>query len=333
MDSGRFPTALMLEPEEGSFANSSLAKYLEKYFIIIPYTHKSRLIDTALKRNGYAVALAPYAVAMYETALCYEVYKRWGRRPPLFAITDVDRRASADLLRRMGVPPGAWYVCVHARAGKYSPADEHWHSHRNVDIVDYGPAMDLIAQRGGWCIRMGDPTMPPMPARERCVDYALSDYRSARADIALIAGCRFFLGCASGLYNVAAIFGRPSVLANMTPLSGAYGFGLDDLAIPQSVADSHGRILAVNEIFETDAANFRLAEEFAARALIPTNVRPEAIAELTAEMLDRLDGRACYTREDDAKQEQFRSLLRRGHYAFGTGSRIGRDFLSRHLPS
>lgn len=332
LKAGRVPLAIMVEPTQGGFANPVLAEYLSRYVLIVPRIQRGDLIEKALTHAGFAIHTAPYAVAMYETAKSYDVFRRWSRRKPLFTLTPQDRTVTREALRAMGVPEGAWFVCVHARTGGYSPADEHWHAHRNVDIADYEPAMDLITARGGWCIRMGDATMSPMPPRERTVDYALSPLKSARLDIGLTASCRFFLGCASGLYNVAAMFGRPSVLANVTPLSGAYALGLEDLAIPQKVLDADGCMMPFDATFDSDVANFRLAEEFEGRDLRPTNVHPNEIAELTAEMMDRLEGTAIYTADDERRQDIFRGYLRPGHYAHGAGSRIGREFLRSYLP-
>lgn len=332
LETGRLPLAVMVEPTHGGFANTVLAEYFSRYITIIPRIPRGNLVERALADNGYAVYTAPYAVAMYETALSYDVFRRWGRRAPLFALTRGDRAETSEFLREVGVPAGAWFVCVHARASGYSPSDEHWHAHRNVDIADYAEAMDRIIKRGGWCVRMGDATMEPMPPRAGVVDYARGPHKSPRLDIALTGSCRFFLGCASGLYNVAAMFGRPSALANVTPLSGAYALGVEDLAIPQGIADEHGRLLPVAEIFASKVADFRLAEEFRNCALTPRNASPGDIAALSVEMMDRLDGVAAYTPDDDVRQDRFREFLRPGHYAYGTGSRIGRDYLRTHMP-
>ncbi|MET3485930.1 TIGR04372 family glycosyltransferase [Methylobacterium sp. 1973] len=329
---GRFPVAIMIEPDHGGFANPVLAQYLDRYIHVIPRTAEAIALEARLRTEGFVEETAPYAVAMYETARCFDVYRRWGARGPLFCLTAAHRKATAAALAQMGVPDGAWFVCLHARGGGYSPSDEHWHLHRNVDIADYDEAIGLITKRGGWCIRMGDPTMPPMVPRPNVVDYALCPLKSPLLDIGLSASCRFFLGCASGLYNVAAMFGRPSILVNTTPLSGSYALNAGDLALPQAVQTREGRTLSFGEVFASKVADFRLAEEFVAAGLVARNVTPAEIREVTEEMLDRLDGTASYTDDDASRQALFRNYLRPGHYSFGGDSRIGRDFLRRNLP-
>ena len=55
-------------------------------------------------------------------------------------------------------------------------------------------------ERGAWCLRMGDPSMRPMPRAPRVIDYAHSAIRSDWMDVFLCARCRFFIGNTSGNY-------------------------------------------------------------------------------------------------------------------------------------
>ena len=61
------------------------------------------------------------------------------------------------------------------------------------------------------------------------------------------------------------------------------------------------------------------------------NTRQE-ISALTSEMLDRLDGVASYTEEDERLRNAFRSLLlaKSNEKTSGAGSHIGRDFIQQH---
>ena len=328
---GTMPGRGFLAKTVHGFANDAFARYVSKYLTIF----QSRFLQDCFKLAGLYVSVTtqthPYAVAMYKTAACYDVYARWGHRPPLFHLTAQDRRFGEAQLRRMGMPKGAWFVCFHAREAGYSPRDEVWHSYRNMDVEDYGPAIDEITARGGWCIRMGDATMKPMRARPSVVDYAGSAMKSARMDVFLAARCRFFLGSASGPIALATVFGKPVAVVNMAPLSAAYGFGVDDLALPQRVRLADGRLLSFREVMTTNIANLRLADDIQKRGIEFIKVTPEEIRELAVEMIERLEHRAVYAPEDDDRQERFRSLFSEGHYAYKAASRIGRDFLRRYM--
>jgi putative glycosyltransferase (TIGR04372 family) len=134
------------------------------------------------------------------------------------------------------------------------------------------------------------------------------------------------LGNSSGLYILSATFGKPCALANQAPLSGVYGIGVDDLAIPKWLKRDGVR-LELEPFMRSPVANYRFTELYAKDGLEVVNNTPDEILALTREMLERLDGRAVYTAEDEARQEKFRALFAKGHYSHGAASRIGRDFL------
>lgn len=270
-------------------------------------------------------------VAVVNQSAAYpSVLARWGSRPPLLKLSDSHRDRGEACLEVLGVPPGAWFVCVHSREGGYSPKDEYMHAHRNSDINAYRLAMAAIVERGGWCLRMGDGTMKPLEPMPGVIDYASSSKKSDWMDIFLCARSRFFLGCASGLGMVSTTFGVPSALANLTPLSGAYPCGAFDLGVPMTLRMRSGRILPFTEAFGSPVADFRYAELFEANGFTNIANDPEEIRDLVVEMMDRLADSATYTEEDNRLQNSFRQLLRPGHYCFGAASRIGRDFLRQH---
>lgn len=92
---------------------------------------------------------------------------------------------------RMGLPRDAWFVCLHVREGGYKG---DWDNIRNTNIINYLGAIKEITRRGGWVVRMGDPTMTKLPALERVIDYAHSPNRSAIMDVYLLKECFFFCG-------------------------------------------------------------------------------------------------------------------------------------------
>ena len=61
---------------------------------------------------------------------------------------------------------------------------------------------------------MGDPSMTPLPQMDNVLDYAHSQAKSDWMDVFLCGRCRFFIGLASGLSQVAARFGVPCVYVN-----------------------------------------------------------------------------------------------------------------------
>ena len=263
----------------------------------------------------------------------YRLNARWAGRPPLLRLTPEDEAWGEGMLRQLGIPEGAWFVCLHAREPGFSPQDEPIQGYRNSDPAALLPAVHTVVARGGWCIRMGDPSTRSLPQVAGLVDYAHSPLRSARLDVVLCAKAKFFLGNSSGLALVSSVFGRPVIRANAVPMSGLAPWPAD-LSVPKLYwRRQEERLLRFDEILGTPAASYRYATQYERAGIELQENSPDEILDATVEMLDRLDGRRSYGPEDDELQKRFMSLLRPGDYGYGAASRVGAGFLHkyRHL--
>jgi putative glycosyltransferase (TIGR04372 family) len=271
-----------------------------------------------------------YVLWLDRTQDIYRLNARWSGRPPVLSLTQEDERWGGDMLAALGVPSDGWFACVHVRESGFSTADDATHAHRNGSAEAVISAMEEIVRRGGRCIRMGDPTSQRLPSLPGVVDYAHHSLRSARLDVVLCAKAKFFLGNSSGLALVSSVFGRPSLLANMVPLS-AMGVLPEDLSIPKLYwSPREKRPLRFSEIFGTPAANYRYAEQYKHAGIAPQENTAEEIRDGVIELLDRLDGRGGLSEEDRALQRRFLAMLRPGDYAYGAASSIAASFLRRH---
>jgi putative glycosyltransferase (TIGR04372 family) len=155
-------------------------------------------------------------------ALAIAQWEREGRSHPLRDEYDriygssVEAVGSMRRLRQaFGMKPDDWYVCLHTRdASHYFEFAGTGQTHRNSPIESYLEAIRFVTNRGGWVIKLGGPNSPKLPALERTIDYALSDFRSELMDISLIRNAKAFIGTTSGLTNVAISFGIPSAIVN-----------------------------------------------------------------------------------------------------------------------
>lgn len=321
--------AVLLAPRD-RVSNAHLSRYWRRHLRVI----ESPLACALLRPLSYSPLLhfdtARYATAINQTAQYPAIQAKWAGRAPLLSLDQHDVRRGERFLREQGVGPHDWFVCVHSREGGYSPHDENVHSYRNSDIASYRLAMAEIAARGGWCIRIGDPSMRRLPAMERTIDYAHHPQRADWLDVFLCARCLFFLGNTSGPYLMSSIFGVPVALANLLPLSAVLPFAQRDLGIPKLLADATGRPLPFGKIMDSPAGNFRFTSEYRRAGLTIIDNTPEEIRDLALEQLDRCRGAATYDDTDAFLQERFRHLFRPGHYAYGSLSRVGRDFLRAH---
>lgn len=208
-----------------------------------------------------------------------------------------------------------------------------YHDVRNADPLTYASAVEAIVARGGWVVRMGDPmlTSTKLPPMDHVVDYAHSDAKSDWMDVFLWADCRFLIGSCSGPAQIPGTFGVPVVQTNWCPVAPRY-WNARDLQIPKLYwSDKESRLLTFAESIAPPLGFAQLPHHFADAGVRVIDNTPEELREVVVEMLDRVEGRAIYTREDDDLQGRFDRLEPPVRYRIpGGGARRGRDFLRRY---
>ena len=146
---------------------------------------------------------------------------------------------------------------------------------RDANINDYSRAIDLINSKGGWVIRMGDPTMAPLANREYVIDYAHSGLKHNSVDILLLTGCQFFLGTNSGFSTIPALFGIPCALTNWAPV-GLPLWESDNLMIHKNFKSTiTNQILNLSDIFTRHLAYIQNSNELPHDLLLVDNTSTE----------------------------------------------------------
>lgn len=328
---GRIPCRkwIMLAPP-GRVANEHLLNYWKAHFHIVRNRFACFLIASMSRWGLMRYDVSHYARAIGKVQAAYRIYTEWGNRLPLLQLTKEDETWGNEMLEQLGIPKGAWFVCVHAREGGYSPIDEELHSHRNSHIENTIPAIQEIVRRGGCVIRIGDPTMRPMPALPKVIDYAHHPLKSDRLDIVLCAQASFLLGNTSGIASVSTAFGIPCALTNMIPVSTLW-FTERDISMPKLVWSKHlSRCLRLDELLGSAKANDQYAALYESHGLQVMENCSDDIRSLVCEMLDRLDGHFAVTPEDEARLRSIESLLNGTHYAYGSPAGFSVSFLRNH---
>ena len=259
------------------------------------------------------------------------VQRQWEteRRPPLLSLSAGDRERGQSGLRQLGVPEGAWFVCLHVREPGFHLK---WHqSHpgtRNADVMTYLPAAREIVARGGYVIRVGDPSMVHLPQEPGVVDYAHSEIRSEFMDVFLCAACKFFIGTNSGLGLVPPIFGVPCAMTNWSPIGLPQWYPKDIYIPKQLYSDRMGRTLTFEEMLFSKAGWVQFEDQLAMKGIRSIDNSPEELTDLVVEMIEREDGLEVLTEEDHKMQKIFNELVvGAGSYV---GARIGTRYLRRH---
>jgi putative glycosyltransferase (TIGR04372 family) len=330
------PGRYFLSAPANAVANETMLAYWAAHLPVVRGRIPAWILAAMSRWGLMRHDMSGYILKIGASQKIYAINARWDARAPLLQLTAADLAWSEASFAELGLPSGSWFACVHVREAGFSPEDEAAHAHRNADPRAVRAAMEEIAHRGGWCVRMGDPTMTPLEPMAQVIDYAHHRLRSARMDVLLCARAHFFLGNTSGLALVSSVFGVPSALANLIPLS-VLGILPRDISIAKLLRDrSTGRMLTFGEVLAGPVGDYRYASLYEEAGVQAVENTPEEIADMVREMLDRIDGRHMPTPEDEALQRRFISLLRPGHYSYGASSRVGAAFLRRHralLPS
>lgn len=174
--------------------------------------------------------------------------QEWGIQfsTPLDLTLDRTIIASCEAEReRMGLPRDAWFVCLHVREGGYKG---DWENKVNSDIWNYLGAIKEITQRGGWVVRLGDPTMTKLPILDQVIDYPFHPGRSTMMDVYLVKECSFYVGVGSGTLDTAFLLGKPVVMTNSLQWINGLPLRHGDIAIFKHVySRSEGRFLSLQE--------------------------------------------------------------------------------------
>lgn len=264
------------------------------------------------------------------------VRERWLRekRPPLLTLLDKDYQRGWQHLKSFGMKPGDWFVCLHARERGWKDNNSSAEDFRNTDIDTYLPGIKAVVDAGGWVIRMGDPTMKPLPSMPRVIDYAHSGIKSDWMDVFLCAQCRFFVGTSSGLFIFATSFGTPVVATNFLPTCCAYYLTSKDLFIPR-ICKREGGPLSFAELFSPSVGTAAVKCIYDFKNIEVVENSAEEIRDLIEEALAKFDGRWQSGPEDEELQRQFQSLTadcgkRYGNENAVVNARIGQSFLRKY---
>jgi len=286
---------------------SPLAKYLEDRIFVV------------MNPSGEQIVGHDYVGAAQQAS----IQAQWEveGRGPLLTLTDSDHERGWQCLQTLGVPADAWFVSLHVRERRTRSQGA-----RDADVDTYRTAIESIVARGGWVIRMGSPSMTLLPPTPQVIDYAHSEARSDWMDVFLWARCRFFIGTQSGPAWVPPTFGVPCVATNWTYLSRRW-FG-QDLFIPKLLwSESEGRYLSFAEALTSSVGVAESLDYLSSQGIKIVDNTPEEINDVVVEMMERLEGKLKYNKEDEQLRERFDRMWTSN--AYPANGRIGRDFLSK----
>ena len=336
---GLTPTveAILPAPEE-DVPNKCLLDYWKKFAPdhVRIVSDKAEITHYVERHKSEPVILDCYEMPdgrAYERVIAYPMIQRqWEDegRPPLLRITPSHEEDGRRRLRDFGVPPDAWFICLHAReAGYYKETVSGSHNtSRNARIDDFLPAIKAVTARGGWVFRIGDPSMTPLPPMDNVVDYANHPLREESMDIFLIGSCRLFVGTNSGPIDVAYVFGIPTLLTNLFPLL-FRPLSRKDVFIHKLLRmREENRYLTIAEAVRPPLIGVHHPDFFADRGIEVLDNTSEDILDAVVEVLDIVEGKRSYSKEDEELQQTYKGMS--DYFGLGISSRVGGAFLRKH---
>lgn len=255
---------------------------------------------------------------------------------PHIVLTPEERCLGEQMLRKIGIQEkNPSFVGFFVRDSSYLETlfpdiDYSYHNYRNSNIADMVPAVEELARRGHYAVRLGSHVKEALPAiNPKIIDYATNG-RSEFMDIFLAAHCRFYLGTASGPASLTTIFRVPIASTNHTPLEFP-PFGESDIFIPKKIwSVRENRFLTFSEILDMQAGKFLREAWYIQHGLQLINSTPQEITDVALEMDERLKGTWRETSEDQALQDRFWACFQKRSLPFPKKARIGARFLSQN---
>lgn len=336
----RSPKALFVCLPKGiGLRNASLYGYFSKFLhrieeqkAILSVNPMEKMLQLpadlqCLSFDGTNSMFSPFASGYVE--------KRWFEQgnPPLFTLEAEHKKKGDELLLKMGLSKEDWFVCLHMREPGYRECSIN-EDFRNVNPFTYFSAIQAIIERGGWVMRLGDPSVTRLPKMDRMIDYAHSEYKSDWMDVYLSASCKFIIGTGSGGFIAGPMFGKVALITNL-PVTPMYYYSPRDFVMPRLCRRKEdGRVLSFSELLSPPVGMIFgswLYKKFGIEWIENTE---DELKQASVEVLDHLENKLTYSDIEDARQLKFREFSKKLGSLQGKDiaihSRIPRYFLSKH---
>jgi len=290
---------------EKEICNGQVKKMIERSIPIHPFAFWVDKVNRCIP--GWEKHVIPYTIRIHCDSTVQAL--------PSLSFTEDELEFGREQLKKLGVVPGSPFICFHAREATYlnthlSHMNWDYHDYRNADIDNYTSAIEALVSKGYFAVRMGRHVEKEFKAVDsKIIDYAVSG-GSDFLDMYLSAHCRFFIAGSDGLAEVPTVFRRPVVWIDFVPFAPVHLVTKGQLFIPKKFRLSkEERFLTLDEMLNTEVAQYGRTEEFQEAGIEMVNNTPEEILDVSMEMEDRLNETWVETQEDKELQQRFREIV------------------------
>lgn len=321
---------------ERSICNQQLAIMWKRVLRVWPYWILARVSRVNCLIPGGAV----HEIGN-NTQGALDMHNLLDRFPPHLEFTPEEEARGEAGVRAMGIPQSAQFVCLIVRDSAYLnaqlPREWSYHNYRDSDIQKYIMAVEELADRGYFVIRMGAKVREAIKSTHpKVIDYATNGMRSDFMDIYLGAKCEFCISTGLGFDEIPATLRRPIVFVNHVPFGYLHTSRKEFILLTRKhISKEEGRILTMREIFNRDVGFCMRTSDYASKGIELIENTPEEIRDVVMEMAERLNGTWQPHEDDEALQRRFWEIFptdavdaSRGHPLHGEiRARFGAHFL------
>ena len=260
-----------------------------------------------------------------------DIHNLWGK--PHIGFTTREEKKGLKLLRSLGLPPGAKWVCLFVRDSAYMAktfpgGDFSYHDYRDSDISDCAHAAFELTKRGYYVIRMGAVILKPFHIKHsKIIDLPMTRENTDFATLYLGAKCAFALGSHAGFMSIPQVFNRPIGIINYVPVEYTPTFANGLFIWKYHMKD--GKEMPFQEIINTGAGLCLHGKIFEASGIKLDDNTSFEIYQLAMEMADIAEGN--YTPDE---QKKFWAMFPRNNVPNTSQPlhgkitiRVGREFL------
>jgi putative glycosyltransferase (TIGR04372 family) len=333
LEGRRREDTILYVPPGSRIANRFLLDELARHLLLVERPSDLPFQPSAVRTLHYDLfgPRVSKKITAFYWYLAGETYRSWENegRPPLLRLgSEIEARGRAAL-ESIGLPRSSWFVALHIREREPNGFTSGLNAVRNADVCAYYSAIAEIGRRGGWVVRIGDPSMTPLPSIPNLIDYCHSKIRADWMDIFILARSKFLIGTNSGPAFVPALYGTPALLTNWWPAA-ERPWHRSDIFIPKLLRQlSDGRYLTLSESLREPLGGCYSRRHLARRGgVFVEEVDSDLICGATIEMLERLDGEP----QADVEVAVLRERADRVYEAHKiTGmAQLSREFLRRY---
>lgn len=342
----RTPLVIVLNP--GLCPNEQMSKMYGRTLWLLDDRHQLlRAIFTWIYRIFLRTG-SPVA-AILQASKMGPYLKAWEEGKPILGFTAEEEKIGSNMLRELGVPSNAPYICFGFRESVFyeqvlrTPEALKRHQDRELDrefeadsyirnpqLKDFIPMATECAENGLYVLRMGHVVGEPLTdnLHPNILDYAKTE-RNPFNDVYLLANCKFVVAGGSGLWWIATAFDRPAVVTDAYYLYWR-PHRQGDLFIPPKFYNTLEQRLLTFEEMMNEGAKYTFYTNCVRDGIELIHNTPREIASVVREMDQRLDGTWQTSAEDQELQVKFDSLYRPEHMGYGLPGYIGSEFLRQH---